>query len=92
MNTVIKVSELALWKKCVVFLKCCCKVKASLFVLFNAMAESMNCSLFSKNLETYFYVVTFKKIFVKIIENLPQHFSEKLIGDNLLITDIASKY
>ena len=30
-----------------------------------------------------------EKNFVKHIENLPQHLSEKFIGDNLSITDIA---
>ena len=30
-----------------------------------------------------------KKNFVKHIENLPQHLSEKFIGDSLSITDIA---
>ena len=32
-----------------------------------------------------------KKIFVKCIQNLTQHLSEKFIGDNLSITDIALK-
>ena len=32
-----------------------------------------------------------QKNFVKRIENLPQHLSEKFIGDNLSITDIALK-
>ena len=30
-----------------------------------------------------------KKKFVKHIENLPQHLLEKIVGDNLSITDIA---
>ena len=30
-----------------------------------------------------------QKNFVKLIENLPQHLSERFIGDNLSITDIA---
>ena len=34
--------------------------KTPLFVLFNATAESMNCSLL-KNLETHFCNVTYKK-------------------------------
>ena len=46
MHTVIKVSELALWKKYAAFLKCCCNLKTSPFVLFNATAEFMICSLF----------------------------------------------
>ena len=63
----------------------------------------MNCSLFLKNLEKHFCDLTYKKNsstiekhfcdtkynFVKHIENLPQHLSEKFIGDNLLITDIV---
>ena len=32
-----------------------------------------------------------EKNFIKHIENLPQHLSEKFIGDNLSITDIALK-
>ena len=66
-------------------------VKISLFVLFNATAKSVNCSLFLKNLETHFCNVTCKKNFVKRIQNLSQHLSEKFIGDNLPITDIALK-
>ena len=61
-----------------------------LFVLFNLTAESVNCSLFLKNLEkTFLQFALQKKNFVKHIENLPQHLSEKFIGDNLSITDIA---
>ena len=45
----------------------------------------------SKNLETHFCNVTCKKNVVKRIKNLPQHLSEKFIGDNLSITDIALK-
>ena len=44
-----------------VFLKCCSNLKISLFVLYNATAESMNCSLLLKNLETHFCNVTCKK-------------------------------
>ena len=69
-------------------MKRCCDFKTSLFVLFNATAESVNCSLFLKNLEKHFCNVTGKN-FVKHIENLPQHLSEKCIGDNSSITDIA---
>ena len=65
--------------------------KKSLFVSFNATAESVNCSLFLKNLQKQFGELTYKKKtnFVKHIENLPQHLSKKFIGDNLSITDIA---
>ena len=64
--------------------------KKSLFVSFEPTAKSMNCSLFLKNLEKHFYDLAYKKkSFVKHIENLPQHLSEKFIGDNLSITDIA---
>ena len=63
--------------------------KKSLFVLFNATAESANCFLFLKNLEKHFRNLTYKKkYFVEHIKNLPQHLSEKFIGDNLSITDI----
>ena len=91
MHTMINVSEFALSKKYTVLLKCCCNLKTSLFVLFNATTESVNCSLFLKNLETHFNNVTCKKNFVKIIETLPRHLSENFIGDNLSITNIALK-
>ena len=66
--------------------------KKFLFVLFNPTAESVNCSLFLKNLENHFCDLTYKKKkYIKHIENLPQHLSEKFIGDNLSITDIALK-
>ena len=58
-------------------------------VLFHATAESVNCSVFWKNLERHFCNVTCTKNFVKRVENLPQHLSEKIIGDNSSITDIA---
>ena len=62
----------------------------SLFVVFNPTAESINCSFFFKNLENHFCDLTYKKKnFVKHIENLPQYLSEKFVGDNLSITDIA---
>ena len=65
--------------------------KKLLFVLFNPTAEYVNCSLFLKNLEKHFCDLTYKKkkLFVKHIENLPQHLLEKFIGDNSSITDIA---
>ena len=53
------------------------------FFLFNAAAEPVNGSLFLKNLQKHFCYLTYKKNFVKHIENLPQHSSEKFIGDNL---------
>ena len=66
--------------------------KKSLFILFNATAESVNSSLFLKNLEKDFCNWTSKKNFVKHIKNLPQHLSKKFIDDNLLITGIALKH
>ena len=84
-----KVSKLALWKKHTVSTKSCCSKQKSLFVLFNAEAESVNCSFFFKNLEKHFGYLTYKKNFVKHLENLPQHLAEKFIGNNLSITDIA---
>ena len=64
--------------------------KKFLFALFNPTTESVNCSLFLKNLEKHFCDLTYKKKkFVKDIENLPQHLSEKFIGDNSSITDIV---
>ena len=54
----------------------------------------MNRSFFLKNLEKRFCnnYFTYKKNFVKHFEKLPQHLSEKFIGDNLSITDIALRY
>ena len=59
------------------------------FVWLNFTVESVNCLLFLKNLENTFLQFDLQKNFVKHIENLPQHLSEKFIGDNLLIIDIA---
>ena len=60
------------------------------YVWPNITAESVNCSLFLKNLEKTFLPIDLqKKSFVKHLENLPQHSLEKFIGDNLSITDIA---
>ena len=61
MHTVFKFSELALWKKIHCVPKVLLPVKTSLFVLFNVMAESVNCSFFLKNLETHFCNVICKK-------------------------------
>ena len=63
--------------------------KKSLFVLFNATAESVNCSFFFEKSRKTFLQLTCKKNFVKHIENLSQRLSEKFIDDNLSITDIA---
>ena len=42
-----------------------------------------------KSVEKHFCNLIYKKKnVVKLIENLPQHLSEKFIGDNLSITDI----
>ena len=60
------------------------------FVWLNFIAGSVNCSLFLKNLEkTFLQFDLQKKNFVKHIENLSQHLSEKFIGDNLSIINIA---
>ena len=53
-------------------IKSCYNNKRSLFFLFNAAAESVNCSLL-KNLQKHFCYLTYKKNFVKHIKNLPQH-------------------
>ena len=59
------------------------------FVRLHFSAESVNCSLFLKNLEKTFLQLDLQKKTSKHIENLPQHLSEKFIGDNLSIIDIA---
>ena len=59
------------------------QLKKSHLVLFNATAESVSCSLFLKNLEKQFCnSICQKQNFVKHIENLPQHSSEKFIRYN----------
>ena len=84
MHTVFKVRELALYGKIHGVDKVLLQFKKFLFVLFNLTAQSVNCSLFLKNLEKRFCDLTHKKKnLVKHIEILPQRLSEKLIGDNL---------
>ena len=63
------------------------------FVRLNFTAESVNCSLL-KNLEKTFLQFDLQKklcqtSLVKHIKNLPQYLSEKFIGDDLSIIDIA---
>ena len=70
-----------------VSVKSCWNFKKSLFVLFNATAKSVNCSIFSKNLEKHFSNLTYKT-HSKFTQ---QHLSKKFIGDNSSITDIALK-
>ena len=89
MHAVFKVCELALWDEYTVSVKSCCDLKNFFYVSFNATSESVNSSLFLKNLEKNFCDLTYKKNFVKHIENLAQHLSEKFTGDNLSITAIA---
>ena len=69
--------------------KTCQHLKKSLFVLLNVTADSVNCSLFSKNLEKHFCNSTYKKKLRQTHKNLPQHLLEKFISDNLSITDNA---
>ena len=87
MHTVIKVSELALWKKYAAFLKCCCNLKTSLFVLFNATAEFMICSLFPEKSRNTFLQRDLQK---KLCQN-HEKFTATFIDDNSLIINIASK-
>ena len=88
MHTVIKVSELALWKKYTVFLRCCCNLKKSCFVLFNATAEFMNCSLFSEKSRDAFLQRDLQK--KKLCQN-HWKFTATFIGGNISIPDIALK-
>ena len=46
--------------KFTVSIKSCCNLK-NLFVVFNPTAESVNCSLFLKNLEKHFCDLTYKR-------------------------------
>ena len=68
-------------------------LKNYFFVLFNFTAESVNCSLFLKNLKITFLQFDIQKKTtsntLKIYRNI--NLSEKFIGDNLLIADIALK-
>ena len=59
--TLCKVNELAPWKKYTICVKSCCNLTKSLLVLFDATVESVNCSLFLKNLEKRFCDLTYKK-------------------------------
>ena len=59
------------------------------FVWLNFTAESVICSLLKNLVKTFLQFDLQTKNFVKHIENLPQHLSEKFIGDNLSIIDIA---
>ena len=54
-------------------------LEKSLFAFLNALAESVNCSLFLKNVEKHFCTMIYKKNFAEHIENLSQHLSEKFI-------------
>ena len=72
--------------KYIVPIKSCCDLIKTLFVLFNATAESVNCSLL-KNLEKHFCNLTSptKKLrqTLKIYCNI---YRKKFIGNNLSIT------
>ena len=68
-------------EKYTVSIKSACNLKKKKFVLFNATAESVNHSVFLKNQQKHFCNFTYKN-FIKHIENLPQHLSEKFIGNN----------
>ena len=61
------------------------------FVWLNFTAESVNCSLFPKNAEKNILQFDLQKKLRQNIENLPQQLSEKFIGDNLSIIDVALK-
>ena len=76
-------------KKIRVVHKVSLQFKKNFCVSFNATAESVNCSPFFYKCRKHFCNLTHKKNFVKHIENLPQHLSERFVGDNLSITDIA---
>ena len=56
------------------------------FVWLNFAARSVNCSLLEKSRKNIYANRLTKKNFVKHIKNLPQHLSEKFIGDNLSIS------
>ena len=54
------------------------------FLWLNLTAGSVSCSLFLKNLENIFAIRLKKK--TSNIEDLPQHLSEKFIGDSSAIS------
>ena len=72
------------------FVKSCRNSTKSLFVLFGATARVGELlSFLEKSRKTFLQFDSQKKIVVKLIENLPQQLSEKLIGDNLSIIGIS---
>ena len=86
-----KVSELALWKNTRCPLRLVVTFKNYLFVWLNFTAESVNCSLFLKNLEkTFLQFDLQKKNFVKHIENLPQHLSAIIYRLSISLEEIEN--
>ena len=63
-------------------IKSCCNFKQFLFVLLNTTAKFANFYLFLEKSGKTILQFDLKKNFVKHIENLPQHLSEKFIGNN----------
>ena len=76
-------------RKYTVFVKSCCNLTKSLFVLFDAAAESMNCSLFLKNLKKRFCNNDSQKKLRQAYRKFTVTFIGKFSGNNLSITDIA---
>ena len=72
-------------EKNTVFVKSCCNLIKSLLVLFDATAEFVNSSLFSKNLEKHFCNLTYKK---KTTSNTSKIY-RNIYRKNLSITVIA---
>ena len=94
MPTVFKTSKLESWRYGKIT-RCALSVVAvkTLSSLFNATAESLNHSLFLKNLQKLFCNnLTEKKKKLRHIEILPQDLSEKFISDNLSIIGIAQGF
>ena len=66
----------------------CSLKKFSLFCL-NPWQSRELLSFLEKSRKTFLHFDLQEKKIVKHVESLPQHLSEKFIGDNLSITDIA---
>ena len=88
MHTVFKISELALWQntRCPQSLFAIQKISLCFIYCHGRVREPL--SFLEKSRKTLLQI-ELQKYFVIHIKNLPQHLSEKFIGDNLSITDIV---
>ena len=69
-------------------MKFCCNLKTS-FCFVSRHGRARELFAFLEKFPKVFLQFDFQKHFVKHFDNLPQHLSEKFIGDSLSITDIG---